>query len=76
MVVTIPLCAPHIIHPDSVMDGDGKSDAVHRDKASSAYSANNSGKWILISLKKYVKQKKLSFIKCDILSFSFCDMIK
>jgi hypothetical protein len=38
-------CAPHNIHPDSVlvtiMDGEGKSAEVHRDEASSAESATN-----------------------------------
>ena len=37
-------CAPHNIHPDSVlvtiMDGEGKSAAVHRDETSAAPSSD------------------------------------
>lgn len=63
-------CAPHNIHPDSVlvtiMDGEGKSAAVHRDEASSADSAKNSVMWFLIQLlfilKKFCEEKTCFFI--------------
>ena len=48
------MCAPHNIHPDSVLvtiiDGEGKSAAVHRDEASSADSVKHSVMWFVIQL--------------------------
>lgn len=48
-------CAPHNIHPDSVlvtiMDGEGKSAAVHRDETSAASSEHFSDFiWILAAI--------------------------
>ena len=53
--------SPHNVHPDSVldtiMDGEGKSAAVHRDEASSADSAQNSVMWFLIQFLFILKKK-------------------
>ena len=62
-------CAPHNIHPDSVlvniMDGEGKSAAVHRDEASSSSTANLSLIWLLTQMLLFagrISENKIFFI--------------